>query len=161
MSHPNPAPARLVIKEPRQASLRARAFVSLVALVLVAGLVASSALAGAGVLADLMSSAMVAFAVILLGVAALVAWRKSGEYEFVERVEDRIFVRTTRASHPVFDAPISEVRFQKLVLPGGSAQLFLRDGIRAVELGSEMTQADKEAFREQMERLLGIPALVR
>lgn len=147
--------SRLVIKETRRANLKARAAVSVAGILLVGGGVLIQYAQGGQALQDPGVSASLSLGVILLGVASLLAWRRSGEYEFVERVGDRIYMRTTRATQPVFDAPLDSMRFQCLVLPTGKTQLFLRDGIRAVEVGADMSEEEKSTFRAQMDRLLG------
>ena len=154
MTTESPSLSRLVIKETRRANLKARAAVSVATLLLVGLGVFFQYARGGQALQDPGISATLAIAVMLLGMASLLAWRRSGEYEFVERVDDRVYMRTTKALQPVFDAPLSSTRFQCLVLPSGKTQLFLRDGVRAVEVGADMTEEEKSDFRAQMDRLL-------
>ena len=154
MTSESPRPSRLVIKETRRANLKARAAVSVATLALVGLGVFSQYASGGHALQDPAISASLAIGVILLGLASLLAWRRSGDYEFIERVADRVYMRTTKALQPVFDAPLASTRFQCLVLPSGKTQLFLRDGVRAVEVGADMTEDEKSDFRARMDQLL-------
>lgn len=161
MTAQTPRPLRLVIKETRRANLKLRAAVAVATMLLVGIGVSFQHYSDGQALNDPAISFALAVGVVLLGVASLMAWRRYGEYEFIERVADRIYMRTTQSSQPVFDAPLASTRFQCLVLPGGKTQLFLRDGVKAVEVGADMSEEEKSDFRTRMDELIGNPSSVQ
>lgn len=93
-------------------------------------------------------------ATIFFGVALLLTWRKKGEYEIVELKDGRVMIMTSHSPAPSFDAPVSQTRFQRLRLPNGVIQLYMRDGQKAVELAKMLPQKQRDLLADRLEEVL-------
>ena len=99
-----------------------------------------------------------AIAVVLFGTAALLAWRRRGEYELIEINDGRVLLRSSQSRTPIFDAAIAQSKAQRLILPKGGMQLFLRDGTKAIEIGNRLGYSAREQLAAQLEQAIGMEA---
>lgn len=98
--------------------------------------------------------AAIAFATVAFGVAMMMAWRKRGEYEILEFKDGRILILTSQSKIPAFDATRKDTKFQRLRLPGGMVQLYMRADDKAVEFAKSLSQKQRDALAAQVENIL-------
>ncbi len=104
--------------------------------------------------APLMAFAM-AFGVLVFGLAALSSWRRSEDMEAVEIQNGRLKLIVSFYEQPVFDAPLSIAQVHRFTLPkNGGTKLFLRDGQKAVEIGADMTEDDRQQLANRLDSLV-------
>lgn len=156
-----PAPDRVVIRETRRTGAVSKVAVGLFGLFIAAAFASfqSSLKVDPDALPWVVSAT--AFAVVTLGVGTLMAWRKSGAFEAVEVRDRRVQLIIAPYKKPFFDAPLESTRIQRFVLPQGSLKLFLRDGVKAVELGADLDDASRTRLADQLDRLVGAQAPAR
>lgn len=144
----------VVIRETRRSSAVGKVMVGLVGLGLVATFVSYQPNLKIDHDTAPALAVLLGFAVICMGLATILAWRNSGDFEAVEVRDNRVRLVIAPFKSPFFDAPVTETRVQRFVLPMGSWKLFLRDGTRAVELGAEMPEEERAHLAERLEKLV-------
>ena len=155
VSTPADTDFRVVIRETRRSSAIGKVMVGLLGLVMTAGFVSYQPNLRIDPETAPALAALLAVAVITLGVGTLLAWRKSGDFEAVEVKNNRVRLVIAPFKNPFFDAPVTETRIQRFVLPKGSWKLFLRDGSRAVELGADLPESERAQLADRLDRLVG------
>lgn len=154
VSAPSALESRVVIRETRRTSAIGKVIVGLIGLVVTAGFTFYQSKLKIDPETALMLAILLALAVLSLGVGTLLAWRKSGDFEAVEVKNHRVRLVIAPFKNPFFDAPVSETRIQRFVLPKGSWKLFLRDGSRAVELGADLPEKERADLADRLDRLI-------
>lgn len=99
---------------------------------------------------------LLAASVVIFGAATLLAWRRSGKFEIVELRGDRVRLLVSEAAAPLFDAPVTQTRLQVFNHPNPKVglQVFLRDGIRAVEIAQDLGQEQRQEMAQRLGELL-------
>lgn len=94
--------------------------------------------------------------VVGFGLAALLSWRRSGEFEIIELRADRVLLLVSEATAPIFDAPVTHTKLQVFTHPNPKVgiQLFLRDQVKAVEIGSNLGQEQRQEMAQRLAELL-------
>lgn len=145
---------RVVVQETRKTVSVVLVFLSLVGLAAVAWTIAQPSRALDENLSSPLVGAFLFSFVLTMGSLALAAWRQSGILEVVEIKQGRVRLMSS-FSHQTFDAPIGEVRVQRLAPSVGQMRLFLRDGTRAAEVGTGLVPESKVQVAQEVEAMIG------
>ena len=146
---------RIVIQETRRSPALVKVFTGLALLAIAAAVVGlGPGLLGTDPVDGPLKAALAGLAVTLVGAGTLSTWRNSGEREVLECAPDRIRLLHSLAQGPLYDAAVANTRLQRFVAPGGQMQLFLRDGVRAVEIGRQLGPGERNRMAERLEALL-------
>lgn len=139
---------QFVIREVERSRMGLQLGVGLIGLGAMAGGVASGYLIDTGMPAIIPILAV--GGVIGFGLAVLLSWRKSGEFELIEIVDGRIrLVISTTKRYP-FDAPVTEARVQRVKHSLGM-RLALRDSQAAVEVAGHLTPEQREFLADRID----------
>lgn len=95
-----------------------------------------------------------ACATIAFGVASLLTWRKKGEYEIVEIKDGMVYLISSQSKTPTYSAPMHITKFQRLRLPNGTIQLYMRDGEKAVEVAKTLPPKQRDILAEKIEEAM-------
>ena len=142
---------QFVIREVERSRMGLQLGVGLLGLGAVAGGIGSGYLVDTGMHPLIPLVAMAA--VIGFGLAVLLSWRKSGEFEIIEIVDGRIRLVMSEAKRYAFDAPVTEARLQRVKHSLGM-RLALRDSRAAVEIGGHLTPEQREALANRVDAAL-------
>jgi uncharacterized membrane protein len=149
---------QFVIREVERSRMGLQLGVGLLGLAAIAGGVASGYLVDNGmpVIIPLLAVA----GVVGFGLAVLLSWRKSGEFEIIEIVDGRIRLVISHAKRFAFDAPIHEARLQRVKHSLGM-RLALRDSKAAVEVAGHLTAEQREMLADRVDAALARAREVR
>ena len=145
---------RVVIRETRRSRATAKIIMGLLVLLSIASLVSAQERLGMELLANPLVAFALMFVCVGFGVVTILAWRQSGHFEVVEVIEQRVRLMVAPFKKPFFDAPVSETRVQCLTLPKGGLKLFLRDGVKAVEIGGDLPTEDRRRIAQRLDALV-------
>ena len=139
---------QIIIREVQRSRAALQVGMGLLGLGLVAGGVASGYLVDGGLNPLIPLAAVVA--VLGFGILTILSWRRSGEFEIVEVVDGRL--RLVNSSHRgfMFDAPLEQAKVHRVRHSMG-LRLCLRDGVRAVEVGNNLSPEQREVLAERID----------
>lgn len=145
---------RLVIKRHQRSRWIGRLVVSLIGMGVAAAVAVTRLLPDQGT--NPMITVLLGASVVGFGIATLLAWRRSGEFEILELRADRVVVRVSQSSVPVFDAPVTQTKLQVFTHPNPKVglQVFLRDGVKAVEIARDLGQQQRQEMATRLAEIL-------
>ena len=93
-------------------------------------------------------------ATVAFGVVAIMTWRKKGEFEIIEIKDGMVLLVNSHSATPSYKAPAQITKFQRLRLPNGTIQLYMRDGEKAVEVARMLPPKQRDVLAEKIESAL-------
>lgn len=142
---------QIIVREVARDRIGLQMGLGLLGLGVIAGGIASGYLIDSAT--SLVVPLLVVAAVVGFGMASLMSWRRSGEFEVVEIIDGRLRLVNSKVRYFVFDAPIEQTKVQRVRHSLGM-RLCLRDGVRAVEFGGNLPVKQRELLAQRIDAAL-------